>query len=111
MAHLPCLRACGRAAIVGACHFGRMLRMDAREHLLLAEILVVVLLGLWIESGIVIGIVALRTGRRGENRLVQTADAAAARLPIPAIVAALRIGVTVADDSGSARILRRQHRV
>src|SRR5208282_654597 len=66
---------------------------------------------LGVETRIVIGIVALRTGGAGENRLVQATDTTRAGSPIPTVVAAVRIRVAIADQSGSSRLLRRKHRV
>ena len=88
-----------------------MLGVNAREHLLLTQEPVVVLLGLGVEARIVVGIVTLRTGRGGEDRLVQAAHAAGAGCPIPTVVAAVRISVAIADESSAARLLRRKHGV
>src|SRR5579862_2486452 len=106
MAHLPRLRACGRTAIVGASIFGRMFGVHAREHLFLTQEPVVVLLGLGVEACIVIRVVALRTGRGGENRFAQTTHAPGTRSPIPAIVTAIRIGVAITDQPGASSLLR-----
>src|SRR5271170_1779536 len=86
-----------------------MLGVDRRQHVFLTQVFVAVLLGLGIEAGVVIGIVALRTGGAGKNRLAQAAHTTGAGVPIPAVVAAVRIGVAIADESGSSRLLRREH--
>src|ERR1700688_2350208 len=85
-----------------------MLGVNRREHLFLAEELVVVLFSLGIEARIVIGIPGLRAGRARIDRLVQTAKAARAGLPGPGIVAMGRIGVTITQQSGAASVLGRE---
>ena len=85
--------------------------MHGREHLPLTQELVVVLLGLGVEARIVIRIVALRTGGGGEHRLVQAPHTTGAGLPIPAVVAAFRIRVAIADQALAARFLRREQRI
>src|SRR5277367_2270254 len=87
-----------------------MLRVNRREHLLLAQELVVVLLSLGIETRIVIGIPGLRTGRARIYGLVQTAQAARAGLPGTRIIAMSRFGVTIAQEAGAAGVLRRKLR-
>src|ERR1700730_884537 len=109
MTHLPGFGACGCTAIIGAGIFGRMLGVHAREHLLLTQEPVVVLLGLGVEACIVVGIVALRAGRSGEYRLAQAPHAAGAGRPIPAVVAAVRIRIAIAYQSSTTRLLRRKH--
>jgi len=56
VAHFPGLRACAGAAISHASCFRRMLGVDRREHIFLAEKFVKVLFGLGIEAGVVIRI-------------------------------------------------------
>src|SRR6202167_2997291 len=85
-----------------------MLGVNRREHLLLAQELVVVLFGLRIEPRIVIGIPGLRAGSARVNRLVQTAQAPRAGRPGPRIVAMRRIGVTIAQQAGAAGVLGRE---
>src|ERR1700691_5686414 len=85
-----------------------MLGVNRRQHLLLAQELVVVLFGLRIEPRIVIGIPGLRAGRARVDCLVQTAQAPRAGLPGPGIVAMRRIGVTIAQQAGAAGVLRRE---
>jgi hypothetical protein len=58
-----------------------------------------------------IRVIGLGSRRGAKKGLVQAADAAAAGVPVPALVAAVRISVTVADKSCSARFLWREHRV
>src|ERR1700730_11245320 len=82
-----------------------MLGVNRREHLFLAEELIVVLLGLGIEARIVIGIPGLRAGRARIDRFVQTAQAPRTGLPGPGVVAMIRIGVTVAQQAGAASVL------
>src|ERR1700758_2523339 len=88
-----------------------MLRMNHREHLFLAQELVVVLFGFRIESRIVIGIEALRSGRGAVQRFVQAPDAAAARIPRPGVVTLLGRCVAVPDEALTARFLRREKRI
>src|SRR5271156_1259752 len=85
-----------------------MLRMNHRKHLFLAQELVVVLFGLGIESRIVIGIEALRSGRGAVERLVQASHAAAARIPRPGIVTLLGRCIAITNESLAARFLRRK---
>src|SRR5271156_3625535 len=85
-----------------------MLGIIRREHLLLAQELVVVLLGLGIEARIVIGIPTLRARRGRIDRLVQTSQTPRARLPGPRIVAMIRIGVTIAQQASAACVLLRE---
>src|ERR1700721_2195942 len=85
-----------------------MLRMNYREHLFLAQELVVVLFGLGIESQIVIGVEALRSGRRAVERFVQASHAAAARIPRPGVVTLLGRCVAISNRALSARFLRRE---
>jgi hypothetical protein len=58
-----------------------------------------------------IRVIGLGSRRGAKKGLVQAADAAAAGVPVPAVVAAVRISVKVADKSCSARFLWREHRV
>src|SRR5260370_7498687 len=88
-----------------------MLRMNHREHLFLAQELVVVLFGLRIEARIVIGIEALRAGRGAVERLVQASNAAAARIPRPGIVTLLRSSVAKTNQALAACFLRREQRI
>jgi hypothetical protein len=60
VAHLPSLRASAGAAVSWASHLRRVNRMDYAEHVLLAEELILVLLGLGIEARIVIRIPCVR---------------------------------------------------
>src|SRR5579862_7601788 len=85
-----------------------MLGVNRRQHLLLADELVVVLFGLGIETRIMIGIPGLRSGRARVDRLVQTAQASRAGLPGPGIVAMSRIGVTITQQAGAAGVLGRK---
>src|ERR1700723_1922405 len=111
MASLPVLRARRCAAVGRAGHLRRMSRVDRGEQLLLTQKFVIVLLGLRIEARVMIRVEGLRAYGGAQDRLVQAADAAAAGIPVPAVVATLRIGITEADNSRSARILGREHRV
>src|SRR5208283_1057344 len=108
VAHLPTLGACAGAAVGGAADFRRVLGVNRREHLFLANELVVVLFGLGIETRIVIGIPGLRAGRARVDGLVQTAQAPRAGLPGPGVVAMRRIGVPIAQEAGAASVLRRK---
>src|SRR5208337_1831195 len=85
-----------------------MLGVNRREHLLLAQELVVVLLGLGIETRIVIGIPGLRASRARIYRLVQTAQTPRAGLPGPSVVAVSRIPITIAQQAGAASVLGRE---
>src|SRR5215472_1963375 len=90
--------------------------MDSRQHVLLTQELVVVLLGLGIETRIVIGIPGVSgsttgRGRRAQDGLVDAADAAAASADSPAIVALARIGVAPPDEAGTTDFIRRKDRV
>src|SRR5215467_11264596 len=90
--------------------------MDSRQHVLLTQELVVVLLGLGVEARIVIGIPGVSrstTGgsRRAQDGLVDPAHAAAASADAPAIVALLRIGVAPPDEAGATDFIRRQDRI
>jgi hypothetical protein len=85
-----------------------MLRVNRREHLLLADELVVVLFGLGIEARIVIGIPGLRAGRARIDRLVQAAQASRAGRPRPGVVAVIRIGVAITQQAGAASVLGRE---
>src|SRR5580704_13939343 len=82
--------------------------MNHREHFFLAKELVVVLFGLGIESRIVIGVEALRSGRRAVERLVQASYAAAARIPRPRVVTLLGRRIAISNQALSARFLRRE---
>src|SRR5271168_4584469 len=53
----------------------------------------------------------LRSGRAAVDRLVQAADAAAARIPIPGVVTLRRRGVAITDESLATRFLRREQRI
>src|ERR1700731_2732902 len=112
MAHLPCFGACARATVRGASSLRRMLGMDRREHVLLAEEFVEVLLGLGIEARVMIRIPGMGRsaagGGRAHNRLVDAADAARTGVETPDIIATFRISVTPSDEAGSANFLRRQ---
>src|SRR5579863_5829740 len=85
-----------------------MLGINRRQHLLLADELVVVLFGLGIETRIMIGIPGLRSGRARVDRLVQTAQAARSGLPGPRIVAMSRVRVTITQQAGAAGVLGRE---
>src|SRR5208282_255577 len=87
-----------------------MLGVNRREHLLLAEELIVVLFGLGIETRIVIGAKALRGGRGRIHRLVQTAQAPRAGLPAPGVVAMSRIAVPITQQTAATFILGREFR-
>src|SRR5208283_1150389 len=82
-----------------------MLGVNRREHLLLAEELIVVLFGLGIETRIVIGAKALRGGRGRIHRLVQTAQAPRAGLPAPGVVAMSRNAVPITQQTAATFIL------
>src|SRR5271154_3943673 len=85
-----------------------MLGVNRRQHLLLAQELVVVLFGLGIEARIVIGIPGLRAGCGGIDRLVQTTQAPRAGLPGPRVVAMRRLGITITQEAGAASVLGRE---
>src|SRR6266481_9604018 len=85
-----------------------MLRVNDREHLFLAQELVVVFFGLRIESRIVIWIEALRSGRGAVERFVQASHAAAARIPRPSVVTLLGRRVAITNQALAARFLRRE---
>src|SRR5208282_62836 len=87
-----------------------MLGVNRREHLFLANELVVVLFGLGIETRIVIGVPGLRAGRARVDGLVQTAQAPRAGRPGPGVVAMSRLGVTITQEAGATRVLGRQFR-
>src|SRR5208337_3777143 len=87
-----------------------MLGVNRREHLLLANELIVVLFGLGIETRIVIGVPAPRAGRGRIDRLVQTAQAPRAGFPGPGVVAMIRFGVTIAQQAGATISLGRELR-
>src|ERR1700689_5534368 len=82
-----------------------MLGIYSREHLLLAQELVVVLFGLGIEARVVIGIPGLRAGCAGVDRLVQTTEAARAGFPSPRVVAMSRLGISIVQQAGAASVL------
>src|SRR5580700_6674280 len=92
-----------------------MYGVDCREHVSLAQELIQVLLGLGVETRIVIGIPRMSGGSAGGGRthdgLVDAADAARAGIEAPDIVAALRISVTPSDESGTSNFLRRENRI
>src|SRR5271167_4151721 len=105
MAHLPGLGARAGASIGGAWLFRRMLGMDRRQHVLLAEESIEVLLGLGIEAGIVIRIPRMGRspvggGGRAHNRLVEPAHTAGATRQVPNVIAALGIGIAPTDKAG-----------
>src|SRR5208337_5388798 len=85
-----------------------MLGVNRREHLLLAEELIVVLFGLGIETRIVIGVPAVRASRARIDRLVQTAQTPRARLPSPGVVAMSRFGVPITQQTGATTALGRK---
>src|ERR1019366_9146971 len=85
-----------------------MLGVNRREHLLLAEELIVVLFGLGIETRIVIGGKGLRGGRGRIHRLVQTAQAPRAGLPAPGVVAMRRFAVPITQQTAATFILGRE---
>src|ERR1700733_11970964 len=85
-----------------------MLRINRREHLLLAQELVVVLFGLGIEARIVIGIPGLRAGRARVDRFVQTTKAPRAGFPGPRVVAMSRLTIPITQEAGAASVLRRE---
>src|SRR5208283_4586805 len=85
-----------------------MLGVNRREHLLLAQELVVVLFSLGIEARIVIGIPGLRAGGGRVDRLVQTTQAPRAGLPSPRVVAMRRFGITITQQAGAASVLWRE---
>src|SRR5271169_3034818 len=88
-----------------------MSRVYRGEQFLLAQKFVIVLLRLRIEARVMIRVIGLGSRRGAKKGLVKTADAAAAGVPVPAVVAAVGISVTVADKSCSARFLWREYRV
>src|ERR1035437_4466063 len=85
-----------------------MLGVNRRQHLLLAEELIVVLFGLGIETRIAIGVKGLCTGRGRIHRLAQTAQAPGAGLPGPGVVAMSRTVVPITQQTGAAFILGRE---
>src|SRR5216683_1460040 len=115
MAHLPCFGACARAAVGGASQFRRMLSVDRREHILLAQEFVEVLLGLGIEARVMIGIPRVgrsaARGGRAHDGLVDAADTARTGVEAPDIVATVRIGVTPSDETRSANLVWRKDRI
>src|SRR5271156_2150011 len=111
MAGLPVLRAGRSAAVGGASYLWRMGRVHRGEQLLFAQKFIIVLLGLRVEARVMIRVEGLSAGRGAQDRLIQAAYAAAAGIPVPAVIATLRIRVAEADNSCSARILGREHRV
>src|SRR5580704_17905751 len=93
-----------------------MYGVNCREHVSLAQEFIQILLGLGVETRIVIGIPRMggssaRRGRGAHDRLVDAADAARAGAKAPDIVAALRISVTPSDESGTSNFLRRENRI
>ena len=108
MAHLPDLGACACAAVSGAPHFRRMLGVGAGEHILLANHLVVVPLGLRVEARILIGIPRLRAGAGAHDRFVKPANSTRAGEPFPGIVATFWIGIAVANETEAAILRGRQ---
>ena len=88
-----------------------MLGVNAREHRFLAEQLVVVFLGLGDKPHKVIGVADNRAGRAAQEVLVDPAHAPRAGRPSPFVISPIRIGVAIADETGAARLLRREHRV
>src|ERR1039458_8754276 len=85
-----------------------MLGVNRREHLLLANELIVILFGLGIETRIVIGAEGLRVGRGRIHRLVQTAQAPRAGLPSPGVVSMSRIAVPITQQTAATLVLGRQ---
>src|ERR1019366_4349463 len=85
-----------------------MLGVNRRQHLLLAEELIVVLFGLGIETRIAIGVKALRGGRGRIHRLAQTAQAPRAGLPGPGVVAMSRFAVPITQQTAATFILGRE---
>src|ERR1019366_3502687 len=85
-----------------------MLGVNYREHLFLAQELIVVLFGLGIETRIVIGVEGLSAGRARIDRLVQTAQAPRAGRPVPSVVAMCWIGVPITQQTGAASVLGRE---
>src|ERR1700691_6673198 len=88
-----------------------MPRVNHREHLLLAQELVVVLFSLRIESRIVTGVEALRSACGAVQRLVQASHAAAAGIPRPGVVTLVGRCVAITNESLSARFLGRENRI
>src|SRR5271166_2649429 len=85
-----------------------MLSVDNREHLFLAEELVVVLFGLGIEPRKVIGIPSRRAGRGRHVRLAQAAQTPRAGVPDPLVIAVLWIGVAITQEAEAATVLWRE---
>src|ERR1700733_2997221 len=87
-----------------------MLGVQRPEHVVLAEEFVVVLLGLRIESRIVIGVPRVRrgparSGRGAQDRFIDAAKRARACTKTPGIVTTLRIGIAPADETRPANFL------
>src|SRR5260370_31457492 len=103
MPHLPRFGTCTRAAVGGASCFRRMFRVDSREHVLLAEEFVEILLGLGIEARVMIAIPSVgggsAGGRRAHDPLVHAADAARTRVKPPDIITTFRNSLTPSDLS------------
>src|SRR5262252_9870789 len=99
MTHLPRFGAGARTAIGRTAHLGRMLGMHHGEHLLVAEEAIVILLGLGVETGIVVRIPGGRTRRRAHHVLVEPPPAPGPVSPRPVVVATIRIRVAIADET------------
>src|SRR5579872_766756 len=85
--------------------------MHAREQIFFAKELVVVFLGFGIEPRVVIRVPCLRSGRRGHDRFIETANPSRAAIQGPNVIAAGRIQIAPAEEAGSMNVLRRQQRV
>src|SRR5260370_17062084 len=88
-----------------------MLGMRSREHLALAEKLVIVFLGLGVEARVVVGVPGLRTGRCALQCLVEPANSPRTGIPAPVVVAAVRLLIAKANESAAALSLSREHRI
>src|SRR6266446_5354837 len=86
-----------------------MLGVVRSEHLFLSQKSIVVLLGLWIESCIMVRIPALGASGRAHDSFIDASDAASAIGVGPCIVAFFRIGIAVADESHATRVFGRQN--
>src|SRR5579862_538678 len=111
MTHLPVIGAVARPTIGWTSNVGHLGDIDRAQHVLLANHFPVIVLVLAAEAFVMIGVVGLRSGRRVENAVVEAADAARAGRPGPTVVIAIGFGVAELDQSGSTRVLRREHRV
>src|SRR5215469_10817516 len=88
-----------------------MLGMDHGEHLLIAQKAIVILLGLGVETGIVVRIPGGRTGGRAHDVLVKPAHPSGPVGPRPVVVATIRIGVAITYEPVAAFGGRRKYRV